>query len=723
MLPERRWARDEPGQGMTGRGESRDGAWKHREVGRAVGHVSGCSRCRPWWPLAVIALVLAGCGGSGLESAAAQDTTIPEETALPPVDAAGEIDERDTADVSGPGDDAEDVEGGDVQADGDDPGDAADPDGGPTEDGAGNTQDDAGGGPCGGAPDGTACEDGNACTALAECRGGRCVAVAALSCDDGNPCTDDRCDARLGCVRTPNLADCDDGDPCTRDDFCRAGLCIGGGGSCDDGNPCTRDRCAPDGACMNTPDDTLPCEDGSDCTGGDFCSAGVCVGGLLDGCAREDACRAATCADDGVSCDELDTDGFACDDGNACTDGDLCVGGACRSGGPLDCGWDAGCADFACDAVDGCRLDALRIPGTPCDDGDRCTEGTACDTAGRCIGGAPVVCDDNNPCTTNGCNPATGCAYVSRGGETCDDGNACTAGDTCFGSSCRGDAVGCDDGDPCTLDRCDPRTGCAHTPVVCDAPGPCLVGRCGAGGACVFDPVEGPCNDGRACTTGDACVMGACVGLNLCDDGDPCTTDICDAEEGCVQVPFEGACDDGDPCTRNEMCDDDGLCDGGDALPVIDDGLACTDDLCSDDPAGRHVPVPGRCGDGEACSLADGCVDARAHVSMRLVDLGPSGWFAVVEVSEGAALTLAGASVEMVDAGVSASIEGAQTVGPGATVVLAAPGAAAEDLEAAAGEAIDAILYLDTPLPALTAGEVVTLSSAGGREMGSATAQ
>jgi DNA-binding beta-propeller fold protein YncE len=54
-------------------------------------------------------------------------------------------------------------------------------------------------------PDGTGCEDGNACTTGDVCGGGVCGGVA-LRCDDGNVCTDDTCDPAAGCVRQQHRA-------------------------------------------------------------------------------------------------------------------------------------------------------------------------------------------------------------------------------------------------------------------------------------------------------------------------------------------------------------------------------------------------------------------------------------------------------------------------------------------------------------------------------------
>jgi hypothetical protein len=58
--------------------------------------------------------------------------------------------------------------------------------------------------------DGTACDDGNACTQSDTCSSGTCVAGAAPNCDDSNPCTNDSCDSEVGCVNAPNGVCTDD---------------------------------------------------------------------------------------------------------------------------------------------------------------------------------------------------------------------------------------------------------------------------------------------------------------------------------------------------------------------------------------------------------------------------------------------------------------------------------------------------------------------------------
>jgi hypothetical protein len=101
--------------------------------------------------------------------------------------------------------------------------------------------------------------------------------------------------------------------------------------------------------------------------------------------------------------------------------------------------------------------------GSPCDDGDACTQLDVC-KGGVCVGDNPVVCAPPDLCHGAGaCNPGSGvCSYP---GITCDDKNDCTA-DSCDpakGCVYKPLANNCDDGNPCTVDTCNPAGGCIHT--------------------------------------------------------------------------------------------------------------------------------------------------------------------------------------------------------------------------------------------------------------------
>jgi hypothetical protein len=103
--------------------------------------------------------------------------------------------------------------------------------------------------------------------------------------------------------------------------------------------------------------------------------------------------------------------------------------------------------------------------------------------------GAPVACDDGNPCTVDSCDPGTGaCAHVAR---SCDDHNACTV-DSCdpLTGQCRNVAQSCDDANACTNDLCDPASGqCTHGSISCDDQNACSIDTCNPLSGCAHQPV------------------------------------------------------------------------------------------------------------------------------------------------------------------------------------------------------------------------------------------
>lgn len=75
------------------------------------------------------------------------------------------------------------------------------------------------------------------------------------------------------------------------------------------------------------------------------------------------------------------------------------------------------------------------LPGSPCDDGNACTSGDACSASCVCTSGPALSCDDQNPCTTDACWPASGCAHpLSPDGTFCGPSLQCMGG-VCGGST------------------------------------------------------------------------------------------------------------------------------------------------------------------------------------------------------------------------------------------------------------------------------------------------
>jgi cysteine-rich repeat protein len=504
------------------------------------------------------------------------------------------------------------------------------------------------------------CDDGSVCTVGDVCADGGCSAGAQqLVCDDGNPCTEDSCDGAGGCVFAPVDGACSDGSDCTVDDACVAGACVGAGAlSCDDSNPCTEDSCLPDGGCDHEAIEG-PCFDGDLCTLGDACAAGACVGGAPQDCDDGNPCTDDSCGEDG-SCDFIPADG-ACDDGNPCTIGDHCAGGTCAVTGPLACDDENVCTTDFCDPLQGCQFVANDAP---CSDGDVCSPKDVC-FDGWCVGTGILNCEDGNPCTDDGCDADVGCVFDDNEAP-CDDADVCTTVDACVGGQCVGaDLQGCADADPCTDDGCHPVMGCVYQyntsicddddqctqvdaceagecvgtlPLVCEDGNLCTDDGCAADEGCLYLANSAPCNDGNACTVGDQCGSESCQpGLAAlpCDDGEFCNgVETCDSLDGClggappnlddgVECTVDGCdeaadqvthqavdstCSDGSFCNGDETCDPGEGCVSG-APPEVDDGVACTQDSCSDAEGGSILHLT----DNSACPDAGLCASAVCH--------------------------------------------------------------------------------------------------------------
>ncbi len=260
-----------------------------------------------------------------------------------------------------------------------------------------------------------------------------------------------------------------------------AATASGDPGTQDDATDDTSDDAGGDGGdapgCMAI---GCPCTVNSDCT------SKLCGAKLV--------CVTCIATNGGVEkCDGLDNN---C---NGLTDESTCPG-------------DGHCMLGACDGTSNkCHMVAAQDL-LSCDDGNACTLGDKCAT-GVCAGEANT-CVDGNPCTSEACDPATGCVYLPMA-VTCDDGNACTLADTCTGTVCAGSAKDCTDSNPCTTDSC-------------------------AGGICLSTANTATCDDGNACTTGDVCANLLCAGVTNCQDGDPCTLDTCGAGNTCTHTPRTG---------------------------------------------------------------------------------------------------------------------------------------------------------------------------------------
>ena len=416
------------------------------------------------------------------------------------------------------------------------------------------------------------------------CAGGVCTGAAKV-CDDKNECTKDSCDDATGNCAAEKSSDgavCDDKSACTQKDVCTAGVCAGAKLTCDDTNPCTDDACDATKGCTTTANKAT-CHDGNACTTGDVCKDSACAAGtVVTACDDKNPCTTDTC-DKVKGCVHANSTA-ACNDADACTDADACVNGAC-GGQPKVCNDANLCTDDSCDKVKGC---ILTNNTAPCSDSSVCTPEDKC-AAGKCVGGAPIKCDDGNPCTTDTCDPKLGCQFKAVADKTvCNDGNGCTTGDACTAGKCSGAGKSCDDSNPCTTDGC-------------------------AADKCANAPNTNPCNDGDSCTQDDKCnANGKCVGANplKCVDSNPCTDDKCVNQTGCTFPNNLIACDDGQFCTVKEACKD-GKCGGG-TPNTCDDANVCTNDFCAGfTKACVHFNNTAACEDNDKCTVGDVCAAAK----------------------------------------------------------------------------------------------------------------
>ena len=329
------------------------------------------------------------------------------------------------------------------------------------------------------------------------CSGGACPSPVPVSCNDNNVCNGtETCDPSIGCV--PGVAlDCVDNDPCNGVETCHPteGCQPGTPLDCDDADVCTGiETCETGTGCLDgTP---LVCEDGDVCNGVKDCDPGTgCYMLLLPlDCDDSNPCTVDTC-DAVTGCDNSqNNDGYVCGasycDGLMFHEEKICTDGACPAGSTQDCDVDDQnpCTFPACDDDTGCfqadHPDTESCAAAYCDGLTHYPE-VFCDGAGTCPPAAAKVCDDQEVCTVDACNAATGCDYSQN-----NDGYVCKDAKCqglwwhppveCAGGVCPPEtAVDCSDGDDCTDDLCDPSLGCVYTALEdLDHDGLCALDSC-----------------------------------------------------------------------------------------------------------------------------------------------------------------------------------------------------------------------------------------------------
>jgi hypothetical protein len=198
--------------------------------------------------------------------------------------------------------------------------------------------------------------------------------------------------------------------------------------------------------------------------------------------------------------------------------------------------------------------------------------GAAGAAGGDLCEGKDITCeDDDNPCTEDVCNPATGECGIARTGTSCDDGKYCNGDDTCNEGECTEH-----EGDPCNGQTCNE----ADDVCECVVDEDCPADKPGAWSECTFATTCVETGNRTRAVAKFSCMEGACVqeaavenevcpretdGLS-CDDGLRCTgVDKCKA----------GNCDhSGNPCAGGGV-DADGCWETGTQCRSCGVGAAC----------------------------------------------------------------------------------------------------------------------------------------------------
>jgi len=434
--------------------------------------------------------------------------------------------------------------------------------------------------------DGTVCETGN------QCVGGVCKeCFDATGCsdyaDDANPCTDIAC-VNNACVDVNDDSNvCTDDNPCTHSDLCSIGSCIGTPYSCDDGIVCTTDVCNGDGTC----------------------SYDI----LTDKCLINGSCYANRDNNPANECqwcspDDSQTQWINKDSSHACSDDGLdCTSDICNGVGS--------CIHYT--KVDKCLISGQCYESSdnnPTNDCQWCIPAYSNTSFTNKAKG--VVCaDDGLDCTSDTCSGSGSCAH-----DTKDD--KCLIADQCYGSEEDNPANECqwcspddsqtqwidkdsshvcsDDGLDCTYDICN-SGACSHY----GRPDKCLIA-----GQCYESSDNNPANDCQWCIPAysNTSFTNKAKGVVCADDGLDCTSDTCSGIGSCVHTTdiesclIEGQCyalGEDNPANECSWCfsvssqtnwtHKDGT------HTCSDDGLFCTDDMCSGAGTCRHYTRPDSC--------------------------------------------------------------------------------------------------------------------------------
>ncbi len=331
-------------------------------------------------------------------------------------------------------------------------------------------------------------------------------------------------------------------------------------------------------------------------------------GGAVPSCDGDGDCvDASSCTEDrcveGSCSNEPLTDGTECQNGGG-EDG-LCEGGVCvvtcTANDVTVCDDDNPCT------LDGCNTDVGQCENTPVPDGplaEAQTEGDCKSVV--CSSGVQTEIDDDsdvfvdgNDCTDDLCNAGTPSNPNRAEGSSCGGSLVCNNAGVCVGcnqpSDCAGSNTFCQTV-TCQNSQCGVSNTASGTalPAGDQTAGPCKERQCdGSGGIqTVNRPTGTSCNDNLYCNGADSCLSGNCSQHG----GDPCFANIGDGDNDCSEACNES----NDTCTANDpsgsACNDGAYCNGADTC----NGTGSCSQHAGDPCAGQVNDGDGDCS--EACN-------------------------------------------------------------------------------------------------------------------------
>jgi hypothetical protein len=357
------------------------------------------------------------------------------------------------------------------------------------------------------------------------------------------------------------------------------------------------------------------CQADSDCAGGNWCSAGVCVPLLGPGvaCGEASQCGSNHCTD-GVCCNT------ACDGQcEACAEpgqaGTCTVAVGSPRGERTACADDGkGCGG----ACDGTKANSCNYPVSECR-GASCTDGTAvlaasCNGAGSCPAEQDVSCGTfacggvscrgncaaDADCSAGSFCAAGVCTQKSPAGGTCSATDQCQSGfctdGVCCDTACNGQCQACDV--PGSAGVCSNVAGSPHgTRTACGTDGTSCGGACDgtSATACAYPVTE--CRD-PSCANGAATLASSCDGAGHCPARQ---TQSCGAF-ACGATACLGNCGSDTDCASGDYCA------GGICKTRLAAGATCG----GSDQCGSGFCVDGICCD-QACNGQCQACDVAGH--------------------------------------------------------------------------------------------------------------